>query len=327
MRRRDFVGYCLLLVASLGFAYWATRPANDGDVDRVEIIKIDPKIVREVTYESAGEKVSIKLRPQTGAYWVRHETLTPVQGEPATIQEFRATERMKDVLASFNPLEALRTVGKASSDELEEYGLKDQPATLKIHSLDATLLELKIGKKSYGSSNIFALDNKDNRVLLLVGQYIDYISKAPAQLFERNLLSRPIEEYTRVVITRGDENVALVQAARDKEGGVQWRVDAESSTPKPSFRTWLEKVASLRIMSYADSSDLKQLEAADTRFELIFEHNGMPVDSLRFKTLSQNKGSDEVWVTSKFAMTDVKLGENRAEPVIKDLSTILSDAK
>jgi hypothetical protein len=339
--RADLGVYGVLLAAGLGAAYWASLPASEGDEQKVAIVQLDPKSVGEVTYKGK-DVAATATRRDDGRYWVAFQKTEVVpaapvdphappaeadaakkDGETKTVSDrFLANEKMDELVGAFNPLRALRVVGKVDDKQLEEFGLKDKTDQITVKAGDKTLSYF-LGKRSYGSRNRFVLEaGGEGRVLLVDDTAIENLEKANLRLYDRRLVPFEMDDVTAAQIVAGARTKRMGHTQRDKQGDLQWSEDEDNGAVRPSYNSWMDKIAKLRLSAYAEPADEEKLNAAEPFLTVAFEKAKSPLDTVVFKKLPGEPAT--YWVQSQFLKTYAKVVANRVEPIEKDIDTVFS---
>lgn len=362
--RIDLGIYCVLLAGGLGFAYWASLPAVDDEQTKVPIMTFEPGAVTELTFASDEVTSTASKMGDGKKFWVTlTKTEKPPEKSPEKLKDgekpaeaaaeptptpppsktdtFLANEQMEDLLSSLNPLQALRVVGKVEDEKmLEEFGLKDAKVFFSVATGDAKTgkkLELKIGKKSYGSSNRFVQNSADGKVYLVDEGIFEKLKKADFRLFERKIVSINFEDATKAQVRTIDKEKAMVHTKRDEAGVLQWSDNQEGANIKPAYKNWLDKVEKLKIISYANEAQKTALDAMQPFLTIKLEKDGADLDTIEFRKIDPDPGVDTsklekdgkipstltYWVKSQFLQSYGKIGTNRVEVIEKDIPSIM----
>lgn len=354
--RFNFSVYAIFLVIAGAWAWWASLPRQDGNAEVDRWISIVPASVEEVTMSTKEEQVAIKLDGSSGQYWVDYSREVPaVTPPPASTpaantevkptptpaptrenERFLASDKLKEMMDEFNPLEALRVIGKVSGDALEEFGLKTPEGSVRIVEKGGNAHEFRVGKKAFGTQNVYLLDVARGEVILVDGMAVDTIRRARARLYERRLTAAVYDELSGAdVSVPGVDNAAarvrkMRVAKKDEQGELVWTDDGGKGEAKPSYKTWLSKLERLRLTSFAKAEDEALVKAARVVFEVTLYAKGAEVDRLTFLKSAAQPGAadpesakDTYWVRSGLIKVPARLSADRVDPVEKDLATIL----
>ena len=343
--RRDLVGYGIFVFLGIGAAWWATLPQKEGDSSRIDVLKIEPKQVTSVSYESSDIKVFAQRDGER--FWITQTTApkAPAPGQPVPPspkpERFLANEQFQEVLSWLNPLTALRVVGTPKSDELKDFGLGEDAASLSFQ-VGETGYTFKIGKILYGSSNRFMLDGRDGRVLLVEGRVIDLVAKARQRMFENRIVKVDFAEIDRIEVRTDGKSKRIAKVVKGTDGAVQWGDDTEGASEKPAYASWVDKLAKLRLYMFPELESLGELDKADEVMTVVLESKGKPVETLVMRKTTEmapnpdaqkngksdpRKAPTEIstsiyYVKSDFLGGYAKVWLDRAQPLVKDLVTL-----
>ena len=336
--RTDLSIYGGMLVAGLGVAWWASMPAKDGEADKITLWDINPDTITEINYTTTELTVAAKRDGDSKRFWLQVDKKAN-EKEPnskAESDRFLANDEMADVLSGFHPFRAQRSLGKVKDEQLVEFGLKDVGETLKVVTKDGPL-DLKLGKKSYGSRNQFALDPKESKVLLVDGKVLQTLGAAKSRLYERRLMISNMEEVSRAIVEAGSKKKTMVRTKKEDGSGFKWSDDIKDSPEKPSYGSWIDKVSKLRALTYSTAEEDGLLAQAKPFLTVSFEKDGAVTDKLEFRKIDlpgtpppagkdpQAKAVDKTgfFVTSQFLKVAVRLASARVESLEKDMPSIL----
>jgi hypothetical protein len=352
--RLDLVTNGVLLAAALGFAYWASIPADENEVQKIDVIDIAPKSVAAMKLTGPDLVVEAKRRDDGERFWIDFErTEKPkdekkpadphaapdaakegetesVAAEPVVKKErLLGNEKLDELLASFAPLKAERMIGMIKEDQYSEFGLDGLKWKFVVTQDGGKETHYFLGKKSYGSQNRFVMETdaagKPGRVILVSDQGFDNFEKANLRMHDRRLVKVPLEEVTKAEVKAGTVTKVLAHTQKDKAGEPVWTDDEEGAAPKPSYETWMDRINKLRLAGYATPEQEQQLAATAPFLEIALEKNGAVVDRMLFRKLPGEK--PQYFVTSGFLKVHANVVASRAEPVEKDIATVFGDTK
>ena len=178
--KRDLLPWAFILFLSLGLAYWASIPVSETSTSKVAIVTIPESTISTIELSAPDSKVLAKRRSDINdRWWISSERKGQAASagqieSSATNERFMASAKFKDMLAQLSPFQALRVIGKVSDEQLQEFGLRDSLKSMIIKdSAGASPLSLLIGKQLYGSRNHYVLNQADQKVLLVSGDFIN----------------------------------------------------------------------------------------------------------------------------------------------------------
>lgn len=321
--KRELKLVSILFAASLGFAWWASLPETARNPERKAVLSVTPAQVNGIELSSADLKIQIRKVDGPDRWWIETE-------KAAVKDSFLASNKMKEVLAQLNPLEAIRVLGKVKPEALAEYGLDNSTKKLIVRdSKGAELVSLAVGKQAYGSRNLFVMDLRDNNVLLIPGDVVGDVEKAEIKLYERTITNVVFEEIQKASVSHGGKTRNLAHTRRDDKGSLVWTAEnAEGAAVAPA-KSWFERLERVRIVAFAKPEELSVLEKMPPLFSVTLDASGASADVLTFaKTKAAgatNDGVMDYWAHSKFLGTWAKVGSSRVEPIEKDLPTLFAN--
>lgn len=325
------VPWFVAVALSLLVAYWASLPISDETKSKVPVITIKEASVVSIELTGTGGKVLATKAPDAGdRWWISYERPPVTQpdnksAESPSSERFVASQKFKDMLAQFAPLQAIRVIGPASEEKLTEYGLKDGTRTLLLKdSSGAALLSLIIGKQLYGGRNIYAMNQSDSKVLLLAGDLISDFEKPELRFFERSLTAVTPEDVRAASLMQGAKTKRYLHTTKDAKGAAVWTLDGSSGDPVPQVSSWFDRLLQLKAASYATEEEEATLKSAQALFEVALEGGGAGSDSIQLKR-KDGKGGPEYWAYSSHLNWHVRVASTRAETLEKDVPQILQD--
>jgi hypothetical protein len=283
--------------------------------------------------EESKEKVFASLDKEK----VKQITIQPLMGEPIRLMRSSDGWRMAEpqpvkaaanevdsLLSSIEGLEVNETVLESGAD-FEEYGLK--PARLVVGVLsegDAEPLELELGRKTPGDSELYARVPSSPRVFTVAASLENTFNKKPFDLRDRDVLHVKRDDVKRVEIQGPDGSYAL---AKDDKGEWSFVSPLKTAAGRWSVDGLVGSLESLRMDSIAaePANDLKpfgldkpqrvvRLGLADGRERVLEIGSAAPDDKLYAREAS----GDLVAVVSKTIGEDLKkgMGELRAKRLL-----------
>jgi hypothetical protein len=214
-----------LLVASLGWAFGASREASDATGERgVPVWKLEPGQVRRIEYQAGPVRVAMAVRgsdlPQL---WVETETSAAVPApaaKGAAAPKKEATVSVKDafkggplaerMLQSLASLQAVRDIGAAEKLKLADFGLAGNASgTLRIERAgNEAPLRLDLGASGPGQATRYGLSSRDNHVYLLRQSLLQNLAN-PRPMMDRELLPVPVQEADQLELRLGGQTLTL----------------------------------------------------------------------------------------------------------------------
>lgn len=311
-----------IFLCSLALAWWASMPISSKDADQKSIVSLAPAQIGSIELNATDNKIVITS--QNGERWWIEST------KPTGKERFLASAKIKEVLAQFNPLEAIRVIGPVKDESLAEYGLAGTQKTIRVLDRSgAALLTLAIGKQAYGTRNFFVEDLKDKSIMLLAGEFVGDIEKAELRLYERTFTNLQLDELQAATVSYRDKTKKLSHTRRDDKGALLWTNDSPEGTVNAPAKSWFERIDRTRIVSFATEQELEALKSAKPLFTVEWTGVGNASESLVFVKMppngTQKDAGPEYYVQSRYIGTWAKVASARVEPIEKDLPTIVPE--
>ena len=342
--QKKLIGYTALMGIGLGLAFYASIDTQkDKDLGQIwDTVAVDK--IASVQYKAPQINIVVKKIPTGKGYWVdyrREEKISPpapdanagqantlAPGEDKVIEEgFRADSKMGQFFDSFRPLRAERVIGDEKDVKKEDFGLGVDAPVLSFTLEDGKTLTYTIGQKSYGSRNVFLHDPVRKKIILVDGSQIENLADARNRMYERNFYEFDLNDIKKAEIAAENLQVKWDQSERDSNGVLQWKEDQEGASPKPSYKTWMDKVLKVKLQRYASEAERQKIDATPVLLSISFVDSRGPAETLEFrKTVGLDplsNGADEYWVSSKFLAVPARIPTVRIEPVIKELPSLV----
>jgi hypothetical protein len=293
---------------------------HDHDHDAGQDANPDDDRVDPATSPSAGELPADAATPGTPM-----EAAAPAEVKVES-HSFVASQTFNTFLTSLSPLYATRVFEGVSPEKLAEFGLNESPAVLEFARRNAEPIRLLVGEKTYGSDARFVQVENDpkKRVYVIDGGFVASLKKAKARLFEKEMLSKSMQEFSGVVV-QAQSKTRKLRADKDASGLVKDWLDEEGQgqSGTVSYKNWLEKLEKVTITDYSAAGP-ETLE--NLVFSTTFQMADGKVEQLDFYTKSLTANSAEkssyfVFVHSLNAIGVIPAA--RVATIEKDVGNIL----
>jgi hypothetical protein len=329
MARNNLFIHGLILIVALGLAYYASTPASQSSESGENWISIDEDAIKEFSYKNATRLTRISRIDGTEDYLVEISLLGKQDAEKAAEPEqFKANDNIKPFLSSFRPLRVNRVIGDADKIDLKEFGLKDSQDALTFEMKDGKKFDFVIGKKNYGESNFFLLDQNRKKVILLSGIHLNNIMNAKDRFFERRITAVSAAEAKKAVIIYENNTYKWDNTRKDEKGAPQWRNDQPDSKPNPSYKTWLEKLSRVPVMRFADKKKSAQLANLKPLLQVALQDDAKEIESISIYAETAEPGTageenSSFWIKTNYTRGFVATTPDRIPPLLKDLKDII----
>jgi hypothetical protein len=307
---------------------------KDHAKDRVAIVNFEPSKIGSVELTAEELTVTASRRQDlTGRWWIdinrkpaRQESKDTAAAvdPPAAKERFMASIKFDEMLALFSPFQALRVIGKPDSEQLKDFGLDTSAKSLVIKDLsDAVMLSLKVGKQLYGSRNVYVMNQADQSVMLVTGDFVTDFEKPELRVYERAISRLPMEEVQAASVTAGGKTRRFSHLKRDSKGVLLWTPEGGDGTPVAAAASWFDRFDHLKAATYATIDEQERVSSLAVLFAVDVTGSGTAVDRIEVRKLT-NAGKDEYWLTSGFLGWHVRVAATRAEALTKDLPQMMN---
>jgi hypothetical protein len=302
---RDLYGYSLLLITSLGIAWWASTPRSLTDGDAIRLTSINPASIQKLTYRKGTAGFTAVRREGDGRFWIESDG-----------NRFLAGDRFAETLGFFKPLEAKRLVSEVAQlddAKLKTFGLSPATARIEIETSDepSSIIKLELGTNSFGTTDRYGFTLDGKRVVLFDADMISGFDSPAARFFDRTILGpAKITEADAAEIEKGPNSKRFARA--EKKAG-----NSEHAPFEGAFADWLEKYEKLRAIRFADTAIEEKLSTLQPKLVLKLLKGDASICELALRNFE-----NEWWVFSSELKAHVEISANRAEPVIKDAESL-----
>jgi len=326
MKRHTLGGYCFLLLIALGLAYWASLPQKSNDDDRQSVFQIASDAIGSVEYRSDDLKVTIEKKGDR--YWITYDRPEKKKADgtvevAAMFDRFLASGRLKDLFNRLSPLEAVRVIKNPDAAALAGYGLQNSKKIFQVKKGGKVELDLLVGKQSYGSQNLFVLDQVSKNVWLIDGDTVFDVEKADLRLYERNIMTFNSDEIKTAEITLGQKTKVISKTKRDQQGALVWTDDKENAAPNLAYKSWFERFERLKVGIYAREEQVAALEKIPILFSVTVTTQIGSKETISIRKVTE--GNEEVyWLYSDFLKSFASIPVSRVEQVAKDVKPVFA---
>ena len=237
--------------------------------------------------------------------------------------EFKASPKFDKLLEVFAPLQVVRVIKKNAPEKDEEFGIDEAAPRLTVALQGEGQLEFVVGKKSYGSRNLFLADLGKKAILLINGTAIDDFKRANRAMFERRLVGFSGSDVTSALLKAGSISSELTHDQRGARGQIVWQRKDKGEEGADTVDNWMNKLLKLTVTEYAPAERAQQFPAnAEPLLELSFRKGAETLDQLEFIRVSADGKSPAIWVRGKFSGGWARVSTSRYQALEKDLSAV-----
>ncbi|MBF0440724.1 MAG: DUF4340 domain-containing protein [Oligoflexales bacterium] len=353
---RNFIFYGMLLAVSLGLAYYASLPLDkDSEVNKAWT-SIEKETIQKIALNTKTQNISVRSNADGKGFWIDQVTrIEKADKKEADKKEadkkeadkkeaeeikigFKANENIKELFDFLNPLRVVRVLGDIDSLNKNDFGLNDSKRMFSVFQKDGKETNFTIGSPSYGSRNVYIVDNQRKKVLLVDGSIFEKLEQSESMYFERRLFDFEMKDIVKVEVTFNEKPSTWIHTDRDEKGALVWKNEKDKTKVVSSFQNWLDKIQKFFVVKYADEPSSKELENVKPFLEVAFyTSSGGKVESLVFKKLQPVSGSSlkddktvekektSYWIRSGFNGSYGQVNSGRGEAFEKDLPEFFKD--
>lgn len=321
--------YSIALVFSLFLALRASNKKNDIKELSKVWFSTSEKLLEVVSYKEKDTAVFLKPLSNIGEYWldfegpednaakVRLEKLKAKKAGKKFDSEqykpkiekigFKASDVIQYFIEFVTRLKAVRVIGSKDSLNPSDFGIEEGGPLFSIKTTDGKSLNLQLGKKSYGSSNIYALDLDRNEVILIPEFQLSKIQKPRKKLFESKTLNLNFEDVkTARANVKGQEKKWLMKG-ENKNSTKYWYDDRAGGEKSTVMSTWMYELRRVKVERYSTPEERVHLSSLEPSGEIYFDEGKASSEKFVFIIKNNEKGKPEYWVKSNFTTVFAKV--------------------
>lgn len=249
MSRSVFVHASLVALAAMAAVSVWTRDESVKTVgNEATIWTARPSEIQHVSFEGKGKIVHIEPRKDARGAWF-FGTIEKT-GDSASKSAFVSIETGEKLFETLAPLRALRNAGKIAEERIQELGLENPEATIRV-KLASGERSLEIGGSTPGGSDRYARDPSTSNVYVVAGEVVRDFEWAESRLLERELHAWKDAEIQSGKLTASGKARDIV---RRSEGGKTFWADASSpDTSDETIGNFMQRLDRLRPSEYAEA--------------------------------------------------------------------------
>ncbi len=270
---RTMLALAAVLIVSLGWAAWISRPSVHNDAQAASVWKLEPKDLRRLTLEEGGTKVVIDVTPASGPdfpmLWVQSQSAgtAAAGGRPPTppvSEAFKGGAQAWTLLKQLAQLEATRRVGKADKVNLADLGLATPAGqlTLEVQG-DPAPHQLKLGAMPYG--NVARYVQADGQVYLIGATPLRQLT-AGTQLLDREWSPFPVQDARRLIVRQGRRSASLWKLDLPPAEPNRWARQPNASAGDAALQEFVSALLQLKVQSYRSPG--KKFDPAQPELEV-----------------------------------------------------------
>jgi hypothetical protein len=276
--RVKILPYVVFFLASLAFAFFASRPTLQSDSMGKEWISISKESLKKIVYTDENGTVELsKDKAVPDAFWIDSEEKRKEGPSDVSVKDrYLVGERIKELLAEIKPFRVEKQIGEAGKVNLAEFGLDKPTGTFEVQYDDGKAFTLLMGKRSFQSPTVFALDKDKNLVLLVQRKVMGMLEKPKARMAMSKPYSFAEDDVARVYVKQDGKEWRFFR--KNQGTNKVWYPEAKD-TATEAFRNWIDKILKLRVEGYPDDDQKQALSKLPPKFTLELLSDRADLDS------------------------------------------------
>lgn len=318
MKRGILVSFAFLLV-SLALAFYASLDGNKSADADITWARIGAGEFEKLIY--SGKDADVTITPDgSNGFWVEY-TSHEANGRK---ERFKGNDKVEKLVTSLNPFVIKRALGGVAELKLEEYSLHDHSGgSLQIMAKGKTVIDFKLGRRAFGSQDIYALDVGKNTVVSMAGGIVEDLRGAATRFYLREVFRYKDQEISQVDVSKDGESVFAMRAEKVGADETKW-VDTRTGEASEAFGNWFSKARNLKIEHYATEEITQSLRAAKPLLTIAVASPSKRLDEVAIQkldgplTIQGKEYQTTWWLTSSALGAAVMVNAQKAETLVKE---------
>lgn len=309
-----------VLVVLLGTAYWSwTKEEKKVTTEAVTIVAGQPSELELIKLVTKTQTVSVSRRDVKGESYVWFQIDTKHRN-----RGFVGNDKVDELLKSFAPFSALRSLGPVSADKLEAIKLKkpEKKLSLKVKGSER---HFEIGDRTYGSRDHYVRPTAGKEVYLVASKVLGDLEYPESRFMQRNLRKADLQDVTALEVTAGGKTRRFLHQNRLAKNEAYWATDTNPEQLNETVGNWVSKLDTLSVRNYLEGPDalkgatlvleLAWIDPADKKSETL---------SLYRRKAEKGEGEDYFGVGTATRLP-VEVTRSVAEQLERDLAVLFSE--
>jgi hypothetical protein len=318
--RVKIIPYVAFFIASLAFAWFASRPTVNSEIVGKEWISVSKEALKKIVYTDENGTVELSKDSKIpDAFWINsEEKKTEGPNDVRVKDRYLVGDRIKEVLAELTPFRVEKQIGEAGKVNLADFGLDKPTGTFEVHYGDGKVFTLLMGKRSFQSPTVFVLDKDKNLVLLVQRKLMSMLEKPKSRMAMSKPFSFAEDNVARVYVNQDNKEWRFF---RKKQGVEQvWYPEAKDK-PTEAFRNWIDKVLKLRVEGYPQDSELEALQKLTPKFKLDLKSERVDLDT--WSVLEESGTTPRYWLKTDKLPVPVLIDATKVPVLLNDMKAFL----
>lgn len=315
--RVKILPYVAFFVASLAFAWFASRPTLQTETMGKEWISFSKQSISKIIYTDENATVEISKDPNVPeAFWIE-SIEKPKEGTPIK-DRYLVSERFNEVMAELSPFRVDKQIGEASKVNLADFGLDKPTGTFEVQYGEGKVFTLLMGKRSFQSPTVFVLDKEKNLVLLVQRKVMSMLEKPKTRLGMSKPFTFAENDVARVYVTVDGKTSKFF---RKSQGTEQiWYPEAKD-TASEAFRNWIDKVLKLRVEGYPQDEQKEALGKLPVKASFELKSDRADLDT--WSIIEEPGATPRYWLKAGKLPVPVLIDATKVPVLLNDMKAFL----
>ncbi|HYX39879.1 MAG TPA: DUF4340 domain-containing protein [Oligoflexus sp.] len=314
------VPYIVFFVASLAFAWFASRPSLQSESMGKEWISISKESLKKIVYTDENGTVEVSKDPTAPeAFWIDSaETRKEGPNDVSVKDRYLVGDRMKELLAELAPFRVEKQIGEAGKVNLADFGLDKPTGTFEVQYGEGKTFTLLMGKRSFQSPTVFVLDKDKNLVLLVQRKVMSMLEKPKARMAMSKPFSLAEDDVSQVYVHQDNKTWKFYRKTQGSEK--VWYPEA-TDKPAEAFRNWIDKVLKLRVEGYPQDDQKEALSKLVPKFSMELKTDRADLDT--WSILEEAGTPTRYWLKAGKLPVPVLIDATKVPVLVNDMKAFL----
>lgn len=309
-----------VLVVLAGTAYWSwTKEEKKVSTEKVVMVSGQSSDIELIKLTTKTQTVSVSRRDLKGEPYVWFEIATKHRN-----RGFVGNDKVEELLKSFAPFSALRSLGPVAPDKLENIKLKKPEKKLSLKLKGSEKL-FEIGDRTYGSRDHYVRPVSGKEVYLVESKVLGDLEYPESRFMQRNLRKADMQDVQALEVTAGGKTRRFLHQNRLAKAEAYWATDTNPEQQNETVGNWVSKLDTLSVRNYLEAED--PLKDATLVLELAWIDPGdKKTETLSLYRRKAEKGdAEDYYSVGTATKLPVEVTRSVAEQLERDLAVLFSE--
>lgn len=306
--------YGVVLVALMVGAYLTWTADDDKSTEsKVTIVDAKAEQLDRIDLFTKSTTVAVRFEGKDRYPWFEVDT----RGRK---RSFVGNEKSKDLVASFAPFEALRSLGKdLTKDDIAATEL-DDPQRKLILTVGDKKREFAVGGRTSGARDHYVRAPSSGEVFLVASKVLGDLEFPEGKFMQRKLRVEPQKDVEKVVVAADDKTLTAIQKNRLSPRDAFWTKEG-SDEKNEALGNFLDKLDKITALSYPDDGQA-QFDAGAAVLEASwYGDDGQELGRVKIVKTGEGKSTDYL-ATSTATRLPVKVSKFTVEQLESSLGSL-----